>query len=42
VIASDHADIPFSLSDHTYMFKEGDAPSIREFYETIYLGSRRG
>lgn len=28
VIASDHADIPFSLSDHSYMFKEGDDRSL--------------
>jgi colanic acid/amylovoran biosynthesis glycosyltransferase len=28
VIASDHADIPFSLSDHRYMFSEGDARSL--------------
>jgi colanic acid/amylovoran biosynthesis glycosyltransferase len=28
VIASDHADIPFSLSDHSYLFKEGDPHSL--------------
>jgi colanic acid/amylovoran biosynthesis glycosyltransferase len=30
VIASDHADIPFSLFDHSYMFKEGDDRSLAE------------
>lgn len=30
VIASDHADIPFSLADHSYMFKEGDDRSLAE------------
>jgi len=30
VIASDHADIPFSLADHGYMFKEGDERSLAE------------
>lgn len=30
VIASDHADIPFALHDHNYMFKEGDALSFAE------------
>jgi colanic acid/amylovoran biosynthesis glycosyltransferase len=38
VIASDHADIPFSLSDHTYMFKEGDPLSLRGAVEG-YLDS---
>lgn len=27
VIASDHADIPSALTDHTYLFKEGDGAS---------------
>ena len=30
VIASDHADIPFALSDHSYLFKEGDERSLLE------------
>ena len=33
VIASDHADIPISLSDHSYMFKEGDGRSLVEAVE---------
>jgi len=37
VIASDHADIPFSLADHRYMFHEGDASSLLEAVER-YLG----
>jgi colanic acid/amylovoran biosynthesis glycosyltransferase len=37
VIASDHADIPFSLNDHAYMFKEGDGRSLLEAVER-YLG----
>ena len=37
VIASDHADIPFSLSDHSYLFKEGDGRSLLEAVDR-YLG----
>jgi colanic acid/amylovoran biosynthesis glycosyltransferase len=37
VIASDHADIPFSLSDHSYLFAEGDGPSLLATVER-YLG----
>jgi colanic acid/amylovoran biosynthesis glycosyltransferase len=37
VIASDHADIPFSLIDHSYMFREGDGRSLLEAVER-YLG----
>jgi colanic acid/amylovoran biosynthesis glycosyltransferase len=37
VIASDHADIPFSLSDHSYMFSEGDDRSLLAAVER-YLG----
>jgi colanic acid/amylovoran biosynthesis glycosyltransferase len=37
VIASDHADIPFSLSDHSYMFSEGDGRSLLGAVER-YLG----
>ena len=37
VIASDHADIPYSLSDHRYMFQEGDGRSLLEAVER-YLG----
>jgi len=37
VIASDHADIPFSLSDHSYMFTEADGPSLLATVER-YLG----
>ena len=33
MIASDHADIPFSLTDHSYMFKEGDGRSLLEAVE---------
>jgi colanic acid/amylovoran biosynthesis glycosyltransferase len=36
MIASDHADIPFSLTDHSYMFKEGDGRSLLEAVE-LYL-----
>jgi colanic acid/amylovoran biosynthesis glycosyltransferase len=41
VIASDHADIPHSLSDHSFMFKEGDARSFVEAVER-YLDDQRG
>ena len=37
VIASDHADIPFSLCDHSYMFTEGDGRSLLAAVER-YLG----
>jgi colanic acid/amylovoran biosynthesis glycosyltransferase len=37
VIASNHADIPFSLSDHSYMFSEGDGRSLLGAAER-YLG----
>jgi colanic acid/amylovoran biosynthesis glycosyltransferase len=37
VIASDHADIPFSLSDHSYLFTEGDGSSLLATVER-YLG----
>ncbi|HTY76891.1 MAG TPA: glycosyltransferase [Candidatus Bathyarchaeia archaeon] len=33
VIASDHADIPVSLCDHSFLFKEGDARSLVEAVE---------
>ena len=33
VIASDHADIPVSLGDHSFLFKEGDARSLLEAVE---------
>lgn len=33
VIASDHADIPVSLSDHSFMFKEGDPRALVEAVE---------
>jgi colanic acid/amylovoran biosynthesis glycosyltransferase len=37
VIASDHADIPFSLCDHSYMFTERDGRSLLAAVER-YLG----
>jgi glycosyltransferase involved in cell wall biosynthesis len=41
VIASDHADIPFSLFDHSYMFKEGDDRSLVDAV-TRFLGEGGG
>ena len=41
VIASDHADIPSSLSDHSFLFKEGDARSFLEAVER-YLADGGG
>jgi len=41
VIASDHADIPVSLSDHTFLFKEGDPRSLLEAVER-YLADGGG
>jgi len=42
VIASDHADIPFSLSDHSYLFKEGDAHSLLGAVERYAADGGRG
>ena len=41
VIASDHADIPVSLSDHSFLFKEGDPRSFLEAVER-YLADSGG